>query len=47
MEAAFMGLNNFPTQNCPQHTRMASAFAEETKEQIISVGPIRRKRKCV
>ncbi|NXG08040.1 TECTA protein, partial [Sakesphorus luctuosus] len=30
--------------NCPQHTRMASAFAEESKEQILSVGPIRRKR---
>ncbi|XP_072740487.1 alpha-tectorin [Ciconia boyciana] len=30
--------------NCPQHTRMASVFAEEPKEQIISVGPIRRKR---
>ncbi|XP_009871936.1 PREDICTED: alpha-tectorin-like, partial [Apaloderma vittatum] len=30
--------------NCPQHTRMASAFAEEPKEQILSVGPIRRKR---
>lgn len=35
-----------PTQNCPQHTRMASMFAEESKEQILSVGPIRRKRKC-
>lgn len=35
-----------PKQNCPQHTRMASAFAEESKEQILSVGPIRRKRKC-
>uniref|UniRef100_A0A8D2MVG0 Alpha-tectorin n=1 Tax=Zonotrichia albicollis TaxID=44394 RepID=A0A8D2MVG0_ZONAL len=30
--------------NCPQHTRMASAFGEESKEQILSVGPIRRKR---
>ncbi|KAM6370751.1 alpha-tectorin [Pluvialis apricaria] len=30
--------------NCPQHTRMASVFAEESKEQILSVGPIRRKR---
>lgn len=35
-----------PKQNCPQHTRMASAFAEESKEQILSVGPIRRKREC-
>lgn len=36
----------FPKQNCPQHTRMASAFGEESKEQILSVGPIRRKSKC-
>jgi len=34
-------------QNCPQHRRSASAFAQEAHEQILSVGPIRRKRKCV
>lgn len=30
--------------NCPQHRRSASAFAQEAHEQILSVGPIRRKR---
>lgn len=40
------GVVFIPEQNCPQHTRMASVFAEESKEQILSVGPIRRKRKC-
>lgn len=34
-------------QNCPQHRRSASAFTHEAHEQILSVGPIRRKRKCV
>lgn len=36
-----------PAQNCPQHRRSASAFAQEAHEQILSVGPIRRKRKCM
>ncbi|XP_077695788.1 alpha-tectorin isoform X4 [Eretmochelys imbricata] len=30
--------------NCPQNSRMATEYTKEPKEQIISVGPIRRKR---
>ncbi|XP_074068329.1 alpha-tectorin [Macrotis lagotis] len=30
--------------NCPQNSRVATDYAKEPKEQIISVGPIRRKR---
>uniref|UniRef100_G1PN46 Alpha-tectorin n=1 Tax=Myotis lucifugus TaxID=59463 RepID=G1PN46_MYOLU len=30
--------------NCPQNSRIATEYTKEPKEQIISVGPIRRKR---
>lgn len=30
-------------QNCPQNSRVATDYTKEPKEQIISVGPIRRK----
>lgn len=46
IKEAFLFFYFWLDQNCPQNTRRANDYSKDLNEQIISVGPIRRKRKC-